>query len=459
MDLPEGFQKRMSTLLGADAPHFFRALEDPPRRALRWNPERVTPEALLPLLSGKIEEVPFGENGTYFSFAGVGNHPLHHSGAVYVQEPAAMAPVASLPREKVGAILDLCASPGGKSLQAASLLLKPEGTLVCNEPVPARRATLMQNLERCGEMRAIVTGFDGTHLPPEMEELFDLVICDAPCSGEGMMRKNPEAVTTWSEEKVSCCALVQAKLLESAARALAPGGRLLYSTCTWSLEENEDRIAAFLKEHSEFSLLSPREEVAACATPGFSRPECPELVRTLRFYPHIFPGEGQFLAILQKEGERTSDRKEKKQKKDKAKPNPNQALVRAFLSQVLKTPLPGEILFRGEDAYLLPSLPFPWELAVSPGLKLGCVRKGRFVPHHRLFSALGAHFKQTLSLSPEDPRVEGYLRGEEIPLSLPDGWAVICLGKSPLGGVKISQGRGKNYYPKGLRKGPECTTS
>ena len=459
MDLPEGFRKRMTCLLGEEAPIFFQALEEEPRRALRWNPDRVTPEDLALILQGEVEPVPFGENGCYFSFSGVGNHPLHHSGAIYVQEPAAMAPVAALPRERVRTILDLCAAPGGKSLQAAALLLEKEGTLVCNEPSPSRRAALMQNLERCGEARAVVTGFDGTLLPDRLEGLFDLVICDAPCSGEGMMRKNREAVATWSEEKVAQCAQIQTKLLESAARALAPGGRILYSTCTWSLEENEDRIAAFLKEHREFSLVPPRQEVAEFSSPGFVRPECRELAYTRRFYPHVFPGEGQFLAVLQKAGEAALCPREEKRKKEKGKPNPSEALVRDFLQQVLALPISGEILFRGEEAYLIPSVLFPPEMAVSPGLKLGSVRKGRFVPHHRLFTALGTDFQRKISLSSDDPRVEAYLRGEEIPLSQPDGWAVICFGNSPLGGVKISQGRGKNYYPKGLRKGPECTTN
>lgn len=442
--LPQGFSQRMKALLGDAEPLFRRALEEEaPCRALRMDPARIDEEALSRALAGGLgERVPFADDAYYFSFDGIGNLPLHHGGAVYVQEPAAMAPVAALPEGKVNRILDLCAAPGGKSLQAAKMYLAPDGVLVCNEPVAVRRKALMQNVERVGEKRALVTGFDATALPKEFYGAFDLVICDVPCSGEGMMRKEPEAISRWSEENIRSLAALQKRILASAAAAVGKGGLILYSTCTWSLEENEEQIRAFLEEREEFSLVSPREEVAACAAPG-------RLEGTLRFYPHLFRGEGQFLAILKKEGEK-SPVSEKKRKQDKKK-EPYRPVVEAFLKECLAETPDGEILFRGEEVYLQPKHPFPEELFYSPGVCLGTVQKGRVVPHHRLFAAFASLFRQKAVLADDDPRVEAYLHGEEIPLE-GKGYGVLFCGNIPLGGVKISGGRGKNLYPKGLRK-------
>ncbi len=445
MALPQEFCSRMETLLGADAPRFFASLETQPCRALRYNEKLLDKDTLSRILGDALKNaVPFGKNGFYFELDGIGNTPLHHSGGVYVQEPAAMAPVAALGDEKVCAVLDLCSAPGGKSLQAAQSILKDGGVLVCNEPSSIRRRALMQNLERLGEKRCLVTGFDAARLPKEFYGSFDLVIADAPCSGEGMMRKYDTASENWSLDNVLALAALQGEILESAAKAVKNGGRILFSTCTWAKEENENNVSRFLENHPEFTQDAPAEDVANCAAQGL-------IPNTLRFYPHIFQGEGQFLAIFRRTDGAHDPFSPKKKKEKGVKADPRCDLVKKFLARVLEEIPEEKLLFRDDDVYLIRDLPFPQDAFVSPGVLIGSVQKGRVVPHHRFFRAYADAFKNRFVIPYSDPRVESYLRGEEIPLE-GSGYGVLFAENLPLGGVKVSDGRGKNYYPKGLRK-------
>lgn len=456
MLIPPPLQERLRALLGEEAEALQLALDSPPCRALRFNPQRITREELEEELEGGLgDPIPFFPHSHRFEHPSVGRLLCHLGGAVYVQEPAAMAPVAALEQTKVHSILDLCAAPGGKSLQAATLL-EENGFLVCNEPSPERRRALMQNLERMGERRCLVSAADATKsIPAEWKGAFDLVLCDAPCSGEGMLRKSQEAAEMWSYENVLLCARRQEKILDNAFFACAPGGRILYSTCTWSQEENEEQVLRMLRKYPELSLLPPRREVAAVAKRGISL-QGTDLSLCLRFYPHLFPGEGQFLAVLQKAGGPAPQQEEKKKSKKKAndpKPSPQQFLARRFLEETLSE-LPKERLFiRGETVYLAPHHPFSEEPFVSSGVPVGTVQKGRILPHHRFFIAYAPLFSRRISLSPKDPRVEAYLRGEEIALEgYEKGWSLLEAGRIPLGGVRVVDGRGKNAYPKGLRR-------
>ena len=445
MALPTEFCTRMNSLLGEEATAFFASLDTEPCRALRYNEKLLSEEDLARILGNALgKKIPFGQNGFTFTLDGIGNTPLHHSGGIYVQEPAAMAPVAALGGEKVHAILDLCSAPGGKSLQAAASILDEDGILICNEPSSIRRKALMQNLERLGEKRCLVTGFDASRLPKEFCGFFDLVIADAPCSGEGMMRKTDQASENWSLENIRSLAALHGEILESAAKALKNGGRILYSTCTWAREENEDNVTRFLENHPEFTLEAPDADVASCAAKGL-------IDNTLRFYPHIFDGEGQFLAVFRRTSGAEAPFQPKKKKDKGGKTDPRTDTVRNFLSEVLENAPEGKLLFREDEVFLTCNLPFPDELFVSPGLVIGSVQKGRVVPHHRFFRAFAENFRNQISLPYEDERVEAYLRGEEISLE-GSGYGVLFAEKLPLGGVKISAGRGKNYYPKGLRK-------
>lgn len=448
----------MERLLGQEAQPFFDALYKAPFRAFRQDVTKLSPSLVLPDLAGENpRRVPFADNAYYLTSDAVGRSLAHRIGAVYVQDPAAMAPVAALGKRCFRRVLDLCAAPGGKSLQIASSLLAEDGLIVCNEIAPVRRTVLMQNIERCAERRATVSAFDATRLPDEWRGAFDLVVCDAPCSGEGMMRKNPDAITLWSEEKVVAMASLQAKILDSAQQCVAPGGVLLYATCTFSPEENEEQIDRFLTAHPDFSLVPPAEPVASCAVKGLERGRCAEGM-TLRFYPHRFDGEGQFCAVLQKNGALSLRPISFPRQKKKA-PDPAKAIVRAFLDSVLQAPYPGQIVMRGWDAYLCFSEDFPVEGLASPGVLIGRVQKGRVVPHHRFFCAMAPFFLRQARLFKTDERVQRYLAGEEIPLDLPDGWGVLMIENCPLGGVKMVRGTAKNHYPKGLRKDFPCTTS
>lgn len=441
----EAFRRQMESLLGGESPAFFAALEEAPKRALRLLPSRGDREGILAALAPFLgEKLPF-EDAFLLRGAGLGNHPLHAGGAIYLQDGAAMAPAAAVELLPDDAVLDLCAAPGGKSC-ALGARLGRGGLMVCNEPVPARRRVLMQNLERCG-IPAAVTGCDAAGgLPEAWHGRFDLVVCDVPCSGEGMFRKEPDAAALWSPEKVQSCSELQGRILENAAMTVAPGGRLLYATCTWNTRENEAQIARFLREHEDFSLIPPSQAVLSASRrgielPGFDGENC------RRFYPHAFPGEGQFLALLRREGERPARQTdEPRQGKNRA----DEAPVRAFLEEHLSELPPGELLAREGGWYLTT----PFTDAASPGVLLGEVRKGRFVPHHRLFLARHAAFRRTLDL--DEDTAKAYLAGMELPCGLPDGWAQVRYLGCPLGGVKVAGGRAKNHYPKGLRL---CTTN
>lgn len=442
-ELPVAFRARMETLLGQDAPAFFAAMEEAPRRALRLDPDRCPRSVARRLLGDALgEEIPFAENAWFVEGEGLGRHFLHHGGAIYLQDPAAMAPAAAVTVQPGDRILDLCAAPGGKSLALAARLGQ-EGLLVCNEPQPARRKVLLQNLERCG-VTALVFDRDATKpLPRDWNGFFDLVVCDAPCSGEGMFRKDPDAAELWSPEEVERCALRQEAILNHAAEAVASHGTLLYATCTWSVEENEDRVAAFLQTHPDFVQIPPADAVTAVSAPGVPREGVKaELCR--RFYPHLFPGEGQFLALFRRQGGEAWAPKEKAEK-----PHPDGRIVRGFLTEELTALPQGELLCRDGWWYLTPHRNQAKD-AASPGLLLGEVRKGRFVPQHRLFLAKGVSFRREIELSEAD--AARYLAGEELPWDGEAGWTRVCAGGCPLGGGKVSAGRLKNHYPKGLRE-------
>lgn len=448
MELPKAFCARMARLLGEEAEAFFASFEKPPVRALRFLPQRGNAAAFLQE-DFSLAPVPYAENAYYFEKEGVGNTFWHRGGAIYIQEPAAMAPVAALEIAPDFKILDLCAAPGGKSAQAAAFLGE-EGVLVSNEVVPSRCRILLQNCERLGIRNSVVLNAETGDLARFYGSYFDLVICDAPCSGEGMMRKNPEAIAEWSESAVLRCAERQAAILQNAARLVKPGGFLLYATCTYAVEENEAQVAAFLKRENEFSLVPVRKAVQSVTEPGISL-DGAELSFCRRFYPQKAPGEGQFLALLQKSADAVPAPCRAAGKKE-AKKSGGLAVARAFLQEVLEKMPAGELLEAPDGVYLAPKIPLPEKGVFSPGVKLGAVQKGRFVPHHRLFMTYADLFRSKVSLARGDARIERYLRGEEIEAE-GGGWAVVLAENCPLGGVKISGGKAKNHLPKGLRAG------
>ncbi|MBQ8759722.1 MAG: RsmF rRNA methyltransferase first C-terminal domain-containing protein, partial [Clostridia bacterium] len=346
---------------------------------------------------------------------------------------------------------------GGKSL-GASIRMQDGGVLVCNEFVPNRCKTLVGNIERFAVKNSIVTNFDMTEkneLCDIYEDFFDLVICDAPCSGEGMFRKYPEqAISEWSVENVRICAERQKEILDNAAIFVKNGGLLLYSTCTFSLDENEMQADEFLSRHPDFELIPVSEKVQDATVAGyiFDGYKHESISQTRRFYPHISRGEGQFIALFRKSG--TSENMVKdKYKNPLSKPSDNETKILAeFVKKTLNNFDFSKVYKYNENLiYVYFDAKIPSKKVFSCGVKLGEVVKNRFEPHHQFFKCFGNDFKNVVTLCDGDKRLSKYLHGEVIDAEIPNGWCAICYENLVLGGGKVVDGTVKNHYPKGLR--------
>ena len=428
--LPEAFLKRMQQQLGEEYPAFLQSLERPRAVALRLNPLKGQ-RPYLPFVTGPV---PWEEEGFYYDpQARPGLHPFHEAGVYYLQEASAMSAVALLDPQPGEHILDLCAAPGGKSTQIAGRM-GGQGFLLCNEYSPKRAKILSRNIERMGVANALVTNETADALAKRFPDFFHRVLIDAPCSGEGMFRKEEAAVTDWSQETVEMCARRQREILRAGAKMVCPGGRLVYSTCTFAPEENEETIEAFLSEHPEFS---PETVEAPWFTPG--------PMGSFRVWPHKVLGEGHFVAVLRKAGCR-----EPELPRIKAEPLPKSWI--AFARELgIELPAGRPVTFGNRLFWLHPAAPDLKGLKVErPGLELGEVRKDRLIPAHGLALWLRSA-SRTVELPAESKELASYLHGDTIPGTV-SGW---CLVKA--GGYSIGWGKGdgnsiKNHYPKGLRR-------
>ena len=428
--LPEVFLERMQQQLGEEYEDFLKSLERPRAVALRFNPLKGE----RPPLPFVKDPVPWEKDGFYYDpDSRPGLHLYHEAGVYYLQEASAMAPVALLDPQPGERVCDLCAAPGGKSTQIAGRMLG-EGFLLCNEINPKRAKILSRNIERMGVPNALVTNEHPAVLAERFEGQFDRVLIDAPCSGEGMFRKEEAAVTDWSVETVQMCARRQAEILCSGAALVRPGGRLVYSTCTFAPEEDELAVAEFLQTHPEFE----PEEIE---TPWFAAGEN----GSHRMWPHKLLGEGHFAAVLRKKGEEEADftapAGEKLPKE-----------WTAFAKELdIKLPAGYPVMF-GQSLYWAPEvMPDIRRLKVMrPGLELGTVKKDRFEPAHALALWLKAcanvqHFE------PESEEIVRYLHGDVVP-SARRGWCLVCAGDYSIGWGKGDGKVLKNHYPKGLRR-------
>ena len=446
--LPQAYISRMNAFLGEEAASYFQSLEEPYCRGIRLNPRKpLTPEA-LEMLEGIGEAIPWCANGYHLSLESrAGAHPLHEAGACYLQEPSAMIPVGILAPKPGERVLDLCAAPGGKSTQIADELAG-DGLLVSNEPVPSRAKVLSGNLERMGVSNALVVSALPEKLAPLWPEIFDAILVDAPCSGEGMFRRHPESRSEWNESTPAGCAQRQKHILQSAGQMVRPGGRMVYSTCTFNPEENEQVIEDFLNHNPDW-------HTAAFAVPvgGGQTLKAPEGMA--HFYPHQIQGEGHFAALLLRDG------------KDQAADSlfrpaqvafkaPDAAALRAFENWAGEFPdaaLPRANALFGETLIAAPLLPpLAGVKVLRAGVSLGVVKGKAFAPDHALALTLSPESGiPALSLTEEEAAL--WLHGE----ALPDpeeghGWALVTLAGLPLGWCKRSDGWLKNHYPKGLRK-------
>ena len=428
--LPEKFLERMRNQLGEEYEQFLASLERPRAVALRFNPLKGE-SPVLPFVG---ENVPWEPNGFYYDpQSRPGLHVFHEAGVYYLQEASAMAPVALLDPKPGERICDLCAAPGGKTTQIAGRMMG-EGFLLCNEWSPKRSKILSRNMERMAVANALVTNEDTARLAARFPEGFDKVLIDAPCSGEGMFRKEEAAITDWSQETVEMCARRQAEILDNGAKMVRPGGRLVYSTCTFAPEEDELAVAAFLESHPDF-------EPEIIAAPWF----VPVENGGHRMWPHKLLGEGHFAAVLRKKGEAEAE----------YDPIQGAKLPKEWLSfaKELDIELPeGKAILFGETLYWVPvGMPDLAKLKVlRPGLELGTVKKGRFEPAHALALWLKS-CKNVQSYPADSPEMEKYIHGDVVPSTL-RGWTLVTAE-----GYSIGWGKGdgnvlKNHYPKGLRR-------
>lgn len=471
MDLPQAFLERIQTQLGSEYDHFLASYADDPSYGLRINPLKGTPNAIALELPFTLSPVAWASEG-YHADPGEhpGRHPLHEAGVYYIQDPSAMSVISLLDPQPGELVLDLCAAPGGKSTQIAGRL-QGKGLLVANEIIPGRAKILSQNIERMGVTNAVVCNEDPAHLAEHFPHFFDKIVVDAPCSGEGMFRKDDTAITEWTTDLVTMCAKRQQEILSHAVRMLRPGGVLVYSTCTFAPAEDEEQIQSFLQDFPEFELQDWQEYLPHAAQAVAAGVQSGTLAGTMRLWPHKLRGEGHFAARLHHTGSsesanspssrlvRKSHQKRKSRQTDFAEFFHWQQ--ETILQMPCKTSME-HLQYFGEELYLVPEkMPSLQGIKIlRAGLHLGTRKKNRFEPSHALAKCMTPQNVKSFYSCSSDEAI-CYLHGEVLhpetiehnteqapPLQ---GWTLLCYENYPLGWVKTSQGTLKNHYPKGLR--------
>lgn len=427
--LPDKFIERMKKQLPeTEWAAFFACYDKKPFKGVRLNQLRGSRCALKPLLPFLGAPVAWEENGYYTSAEKLGADPFHFAGVFYSQEPSAMCAAPLLEVKAGEKVLDLCSAPGGKGTQLACEM-DGKGIIVLNEPVSSRAKILSHNVERMGVKNAVVLNEYPDALARKFTGYFDKILVDAPCSGEGMFRKNAEeALSEWSEENVTMCAERQAQILDEATKMLRAGGRLVYSTCTFSTEEDEGQVCDYLKKHPEM-----------------------RLIRKEKLYPHKVDGEGHFAALFEKvSGEAASGLKELKPSVSKTAEKAYREFENAFFTM----PFAERLHEANGVLYELPEGVFDWKglQTLRVGVRLGEMKNGRFEPSHSLvMSVKCSECKNAVDLSAEDTRVTKYLRGETLDSATQNGWCAVFVEGQPLGLGKAVNGVIKNHLPKGLR--------
>ncbi len=473
--LPDKFKERFRKMLGEEELSRYEAcLQSPMEHGLRVNTLRMSPEEFQRLSPWKLEPIPWCKSGFYLGEDAAENppsrHPFYYAGAYYLQEPSAMLPAAALPIEPGDRVLDLCAAPGGKSTALAEKL-EGTGFLLSNDISASRAKALIKNLELFGASNAVVTAETPKRLAEHFPDFFDKILIDAPCSGEGMFRKQAAMIHDWTEEKPKEYAALQREIVGHAIRMLRPGGMLLYSTCTYAPEEDEGTVSCLLNlpEAGEKQLGLMKIPLHDGFLPGNASwlseedrallPEGTDLSDTVHLYPHRLRGEGHFAALFISRAEKTdtgADAANKQSVKTAKLP----AEYTEFEALIRKERPAGDVVFREGYLSLQPEVDrLESRLAglrvLRRGLYLGEIRKNRYEPSQALAMTLRAgEFANTLRLSAEDERVLRYLRGETLdygPEEAGDGWTLVTVEGLPLGFGKAKNGSLKNKLLPGWR--------
>lgn len=448
MRLPEKFKERMKSMLGDEYDEFIKAMDETPVfTGIRVNTQKTGAAEAIAEEFGELDTVPWCSDGFYADKSKIsGNHPYHLAGLFYFQEPSAMSVVSALSIEKGDRVLDLCAAPGGKAT-AAGALLNGSGILVANEIVKSRADILSDNIERFGIKNAVVTNETPQRLAEKYPHFFDKIIVDAPCSGEGMFRKEPQAVDEWSVEHTISCGERQKHILDCAVRMLNGGGYLVYSTCTFAPEENE-KICAYMLENYDLEIADTGLDMLSRGETKWSESNY-GMDMTRRIFPHKNKGEGHFIALFKS---RLDGRNAVYGKAAKREVSDAQKLYREFEREFLNVTLDGELCLFGENLYLKPAgIDIDKIKVVRAGLHLGICRKNRFEPSHALCLALGGgDFKNTIDFSPDSDVLKTYLMGGTLECDK-KGWCAVTVNGFPIGWGKASCGVLKNRFPKYLR--------
>jgi NOL1/NOP2/sun family putative RNA methylase len=453
MELPLEFVTKFKRLLADEAESFFDTYNQNKKSGLRINPLKITKSEFENLSPFKLETIPYVHTGFYYhpEMDQPGKHPYHAAGLYYIQEPSAMFIAEQLAPAKGDRVLDLCAAPGGKTTQLAGMM-DQQGLLVANEINTKRAKALSENIERLGITNALVTNETPERLAERFHGYFDKILVDAPCSGEGMFRKDEEAIRFWSQNHVDSCARQQQNILDSAYKMLKKDGILVYSTCTFSPEENEQSIERFLSKYADMELQSiTKPEGVQDGRPEWSTTKSEDLLKAARLWPHKLQGEGHFTAKLIKTSSTdvstvtpAGSNLGKGQLKDF-----QQFCHETFINHSFEN-----FFLFNQQLYSLPvSCPsFQGLRVLRAGLHLGELKKNRFEPNHALALSLKKEqAKQRFNLSSKDDQWIHYLKGETITTGADRGWTLVTIDGFSLGWGKEAKGILKNFYPKGLR--------
>jgi len=436
------FLDRMKQLLQEEYHDYLESMSQPAIKGFYINP--LKKDVIQHLDKKYITPHPYIPRGYSYDYQQypLGKHPYFNCGLYYIQEPSAMVVGNLLDVQEDDYILDMCAAPGGKTCQVASRLSQ-DGLMVANDIHNIRATILSENVERFGLQNTIVTNCDPVTLPNTFTSFFDKILLDAPCSGEGMFRKLQKAVDDWSVEKINACSKLQKKLLDSAYQMLKTDGILVYSTCTYTIEENEDNVRYCIKQ---LGMELVQIEKQKGMSPGIDIPEA------VRLYPHKNNGEGQFIAVLKKIKQ---DTKKKVPTLVTTITNEQKKLVQTFYQQTLHMPLPKYLYNSNNHIYAIqPHFPQLKKVRIlRNGLYLGECKKGRFEPSLSLALTLEKkNVQRYYDFKADDPNVTAYLKGETLVGKQDKGYGVIFVEGYPLSFYKESNQQVKNLYPKGLRQ-------